>query len=53
MPKDPNVEFTRDMLKAFEDLGPDAFAEFRRMACELLGISIEALAQGRHCQLHP
>jgi hypothetical protein len=36
------TEFLRDMLKAFEDLPPNVFSEFRRAAAEL-GVSLEVL----------
>ena len=39
---DPSTEFTRDMLKTFEDLPPEDFAEFRRKAAEL-GVPPQAL----------
>ena len=32
---DPSTKFLQDMLKAFEDLPPDALGEFRRAAAEL------------------
>jgi hypothetical protein len=34
---DPSTEFFRDMLKAFQDLPPNVFSEFRREADELGG----------------
>jgi hypothetical protein len=39
---DPRDKFFRDMLKAFEDLPPDALGEFRREAAEL-GVPAEML----------
>ena len=39
---DPRTEFFRDMLKAFEDLPPDALGEFRREAAKL-GVPPEVL----------
>jgi hypothetical protein len=38
----PRSKFSQDMLKAFEDLPPDAFSKFRREAAKL-GVPTEVL----------